>query len=101
MDKLLGLLGLAFRGRRIDLGEQPVLRAIQERRAVMILIASDAGENTSHRISLKAANVGIPVTRCGYDKNVLGSAFGRTSCAVAAICDAKLAAEITSRLTDQ
>ena len=98
MDKLLGLLGLAYRGRKLQIGEQPVLQALLKRRAYLVLAASDAGENTVGRITARAGDT--PVRRCNYDKSTFGSAFGRQSCAVAAVCDRALAAEITVRLTD-
>ena len=62
-DKLLGLFGLAYRARKLDIGEQPVLRALSERRAKLIVIAADAAENTSHRVSVRAGDTPEAVRR--------------------------------------
>ena len=94
-DKLLGLLGLAYRGRRIDIGTEPVLRAVQGGKAALVLLASDAGESITRQLSVTAK---VPVLRSSYDKQTLGSAFGRGTCAVLAVCDGRLASEISARL---
>ena len=98
MDKLLGLLGLAYRGRKLDIGERPVLQALASKRELLVLAAADAADNTIDRIRTRAGDT--PVYRCRYDKAALGAAFGRQSCSVAAICDRNLATEITVRLND-
>ena len=72
------------------------MRAVQEGRAALLLLASDAGESISRQISAAAEK--SKVLRCGYDKTTLGSAFGRSTCAVAAVCDGRLASEISARL---
>ena len=93
---MLGLLGLGFRGRRIEIGAEPVLRAAREERAKLLLLASDAGESIARQLDAAAGKT--PVLRCGYDKATLGSAFGRGTCSVAAVCDSRLASELSARL---
>lgn len=88
-------MGLGFRGRRIEIGTEPVLRAVREGRAALLLLASDAGESIARRIRTAE----IPVLQCAYNKNALGSAFGRGTCAVLAVCDSRLATELSARLS--
>ena len=82
MDKLLNLIGLAKKAGKLEVGEEPVGAAARSKHARLILIASDAADNTRRR-ALHFGEAGecicleIPPT-----KEDLGRALGRTSCAL-------------------
>ena len=87
MDKLLNLIGLAKKAGKLEVGEEPVGAAARSKHARLILIASDAADNTRRR-ALHFGEAGecicleIPPT-----KEDLGRALGRTSCALLALTD--------------
>ena len=49
MDKLLNLIGLAKKAGKLEVGEEPVGAAARSKHARLILIASDAADNTRRR----------------------------------------------------
>ena len=101
MDKILRLVGLAKRGGNLEAGEEPVGAAARARDARVILVASDAAENTFRRVR-HFADAGqciwlsIPCT-----KDELGGCIGRTSCAMVAVTDLGLASAIVQRLAEK
>ena len=88
MDSIPSLLGLALRAGRLAVGEEPVGAACRGHKAYLLLLASDAADNTIRRashFSQSAKNticLQLPLT-----KAELGSGLGRTSCAMAALTD--------------
>ena len=101
MDKILRLIGLAKRGGNLEAGEEPVGAAARARDARVILVASDAAENTYRRVR-HFADAGqciwlsVPCT-----KDELGGCIGRTSCAMVAVTDLGLASAIVQRLAEK
>jgi len=49
VDKLLNLIGLAKKAGKLEVGEEPVGAAARSKHARLILIASDAADNTRRR----------------------------------------------------
>lgn len=101
IDAVLSLLGLALRGGRLVMGEEPVEAVVQARDARLLILASDAGDTICRRCE-SFARVGqclyltLPAT-----KAELGHALGRTSVALAALTDVGLAAAAADRLAQQ
>lgn len=101
IDAVLSLLGLALRGGRLVMGEEPVEAVVQARDARLLILASDAGDTICRRCA-SFAQVGqclyltLPAT-----KAQLGHALGRTSVALAALTDVGLAAAAADRLAQQ
>ncbi len=52
-QKILNLLGLAYRARKIVLGEEFVLNALSKNEYNLVFLASDAGENIKNKIIKK------------------------------------------------
>ena len=100
MDKLLNLIGLAKKAGKLEVGEEPVGAAARSKHARLILIASDAADNTRRR-ALHFGEAGecicleIPPT-----KEDLGRALGRTSCALLALTDIGFAEAIAKKLAE-
>ena len=81
MDKTLGMLGLAQKAGRVQIGEEPVGTAAAAGKARLILLASDAASNSRNRAAKFAALHGTPLLDLPYDIQSLGGIFGRASCA--------------------
>ena len=99
-DNILSLLGLALRGGRLVIGEEPVEGVARARDARVLLLASDAADNTRRRIEHFADEGQCMWLRVPFTKEELGRALGRTSVAVAAITDIGLAAAVARRLAE-
>ena len=99
-DNILSLLGLALRGGRLVMGEEPVEGVARARDAPVLLLASDAADNTRRRIEHFADEGQCMWLRVPFTKEELGRALGRTSVAVAAITDIGLAAAVARRLAE-
>lgn len=98
MNNITSLLGLAFRAGKLAVGEDPVLAACSAHKAPLLLIASDAAENSARR-AMQAGQSGNAVClTLPFDKQQLGAGVGRASCAMAAVTDAGFAASVTARL---
>ena len=100
LDNILSLLGLALRGGRLVMGEEPVEGVARARDARVLLLASDAADNTRRRIEHFADEGQCMWLRVPFTKEELGRALGRTSVAVAAITDIGLAAAVARRLAE-
>ena len=98
MDKILSLSGLAKRAGRVEVGEEPVGAAARARDARLILLASDAADNSARRAAHFAEAGACLLTRIGADKDALGRAVGRTSCAMLAVTDIGFAEAIAAKL---
>ena len=82
MDKLLNLIGLAQKAGRLAVGEEPTGAAARARDARLILVAADAAENSVRRVRHFADAGQCLWCRIGADKDALGRAVGRSSCAM-------------------
>ncbi len=103
MDKALNYLSLARKGGLAELGEEPVGAAARAGKAHLILVAGDASDHTWRRAKSFAAGTDQQCLRLEVTKERLGVAVGRTSLAIAAVTDPRLALALVSALpqTDQ
>ena len=99
-DCALSLLGLALRGNNLAVGEEPVKEACKARRAWLVLSADDAADNSVDRAGRMAELGGVPWIRVPWDKETLGRALGRNTCAMAALTDRGLAAALKPLLEE-
>lgn len=99
MDSIPSLLGLALRAGRLAVGEEPVGAACRAHKAYLLLLASDAADNTirrAHHFCQAGTNticLTLPLT-----KAEIGSGLGRSSCAMLAISDIGFAAAVADKL---
>lgn len=97
---ILSLLGLALRGNNLTVGEEPVEGVVRARDARVLLVASDAADNTFRRVK-HFAEVGQCLwLKIPFTKEELGSAVGRSSAAIVAVTDIGLADAIVHKLAD-
>ena len=78
MDRngILSLLGLALRGNNLAVGEEPVEAVARARDARVLLIASDAADNTYRRVKHFADAGQCIWLRIPFTKAELGQAAG-------------------------
>ena len=97
---ILSLLGLALRGGRLAVGEEPVEAVARAKDARVLLLAGDASDHTRRRVihfAQAGACLWLPLP---FSKAELGQALGRTAVAVLAVTDVGLAHAVVRRLAD-
>ncbi len=98
-SKILGHIGLAARARKITSGEDQVLDGIRSHRAKIVFLASDAGVNTTKRITDKSAFYNVMlITEFSTDE--ITNAIGKTNRKVIAVTDQQFAQMIKTALED-
>lgn len=100
MNKVLGLIGLAKKAGKIEVGEEPTGAAARAKDARILLIASDAADNSYRRLRHFADTGACLYAKLPCTKDELGSALGRTSCAMAAVTDIGFATAIAEKLAE-
>lgn len=98
MNNILSLIGLAKKAGRVEVGEEPVGAAARARDARLILLAEDAADNTVRRAGHFAEAGACLLAKIPADKDALGRAVGRTSCAMLAVTDVGFADAIAKKL---
>ena len=101
MNKVLSLLGLAKKAGRLEIGEEPTGAAARARDARLLLIASDAADNSFRRLRHFAEAGACLYTRLPCTKDMLGKAVGRTSCAMVAVTDIGFANALMKALSEK
>ena len=99
-EQFLSLIGLCLRGRNLEVGEEPVEAVARARDARVLLLASDAADNTARRVRHFAEAGQCVWLRIPFTKQELGQATGRGSAAVVAITDIGLAVAVVRRLAE-
>ncbi|MBX6394904.1 MAG: ribosomal L7Ae/L30e/S12e/Gadd45 family protein [Alicyclobacillaceae bacterium] len=94
---VLGLLGLAKRAGCLCIGEQAVLEKIRKGNAHLVVMAEDAGPNTTKRMADKCRSYGVPLVRF-QDRFTLGHAVGREGIVVLAVTDRRFAEGLLAKL---
>lgn len=90
--KLHGLLGLAYRGKRLAMGEDSLL-ALARGKTSLIIVANDSSANTKKKANDKGLYYQVPVLELS-SKAQLGLALGKKAVAILSINDKKLAQSI-------
>ncbi|PLR69787.1 MULTISPECIES: YlxQ family RNA-binding protein [Bacillaceae] len=93
----MSLLGLANRARKIVSGEELVIKEVRQSRAKLVLLSSDASDNTAKKVTDKCSYYRIPLVSVP-DRYMLGQAIGKDARVVVAIVDAGFAAKIKTLL---
>ena len=76
-EQFLSLIGLCLRGRNLEVGEEPVEAVARARDARVLLLASDAADNTARRVRHFAEAGQCVWLRSPFTKQELGQATGR------------------------
>ena len=76
-DRLLSFLGLCRRAGCMIIGADTVVKAIGERRALLVLLAADLSPNSSRDIEYAARQAGVELRTLSRSKDELSFALGR------------------------
>ena len=85
-DKILSLIGLALRAGRCTSGETMTENAVRSGNARLVIVASDASDNTKKKFRNMCEFYRVPIYIYG-DKDTLGHAMGKEFRASLAILD--------------
>ena len=83
----LGVIGLAARARGIVIGTNQVLEAIRGRKAKLVLVASDASDNTKKTLKDKSSYYSTRLEVIDITTDELGKAVGHRNTASIAFTD--------------
>ena len=95
---LIGLLGIARKAGKAEVGEESVSAAAKGHKARVLLLASDAGDRTRRHAEALSGEGGCPLLPVPLAKAELGGAVGRGSCAILALTDIGLANAAVKKL---
>lgn len=98
-DHVCSLLGLAKRGRNLVSGEFSVENAVKSGKAVLVIVAEDASDNTKRSFSNMCDFYHVPLYFY-RDKDTLGHAIGCEFRASVAVLDEGLAKAIIKDLEE-
>ena len=98
MDNAAGLLGLAKKAGKIEIGEESVSTAVRQGRARLIMSAGDASASSAEHAKNLAAPTGIVSIVLPYEKSDLGALLGRGSPGILALTDLGLALSFVEKL---
>lgn len=96
-DKAIQLLGLAYRAQKLETGEGPVLQAIRNRKAKLVMLATDASNNTKKQFYNKCEYYDVPLVE-PIDRYALGHAIGKDFRVVIAVLDDGFAKQMRANL---
>lgn len=98
-NKVYGLLGLAARGRNLVSGEFATEKSIKDGKAMLVIVAEDASNNTKKRFGDKCSYYEVPIHTYGT-KEELGRAIGTAERSSIALLNEGLAHTITKHLEE-
>ncbi|BDG35182.1 YlxQ family RNA-binding protein [Geobacillus sp. 44B] len=96
-ERWASLLGLANRAGKVISGEELTVKEIRSGKAKLVLLAEDASENTSKKITDKCSSYGVPLRKVS-DRYTLGHAIGKDARVVVAVMDEGFANKLRTML---
>ncbi len=98
-DRILSLLGLAARGKNLVSGEFSTEKAVKEGRAALVVVSSDASDNTRKKFTNMCAFYKTPI---GFysTKDAIGKAIGKEARSSIAITNPGMAGGIMKYLEE-
>ncbi|PAV30039.1 50S ribosomal protein L7ae [Virgibacillus profundi] len=96
-NNYLNMIGLAYRARKCSLGEETIVKDIQQNKAKLVLLASDIGPQTRKKLTDKCKFYEVPIEIVD-DRETLSHAIGKSHRVAIAILDAGFATKIKSLL---
>ena len=93
MTRLLGLLGLGYRGRRVVVGVDAVRKELQAGKIWCVVVAEDASPRAREKVLRLAAAKGIPLVP-GPRATAIGAQLGRPPVMAVGVRDRALAGGI-------
>lgn len=97
----INYLSLARKAGRIEVGEEPAGAAARAGHARLLLVASDAPDNTRRRARNFVAGTDQQMVVLPFTKEEMGAALGRTVVSLAAMTDPAMALSFLKALEDE
>lgn len=91
------MIGLAQRAGKCSLGEETIVKSIRNKKAKLVLLASDTGLQTRKKITDKCKTYEVPFAIVD-DRETLSNAIGKSQRVAVAIVDTGFATKIKSLL---
>ena len=98
-DKILSLLGLAAKGRNLVSGEFSTEKAVKEGKAALVIVSSDASDNTKKKFTNMCKFYKVPIYFYASKEN-LGRAIGREMRSSVVVTNGKMAENIWKHLEE-
>lgn len=98
-DRVLNLIGLAYRARKCTLGVERIIELVQKQKVHVVLIAADAQKNSKKKLIDKCNFYGVAYHEV-FDRTLLGGAVGKNERIAIAISDKGFAKKIQSLLSN-
>ncbi len=92
-DKILGLLGLARRAGRLQIGFEASAEAVEKGKSKLLILASDTAQRTEKELRFLSRDKEIDIIRIENTKAELSKAVG-TSVGALAVCDENFAERV-------
>ena len=96
-DKALSMIGLATKAGKIASGEFAVESAVRKGKACLVIIASDASDNTKKKIMNMTQYYEVPIHMIGT-KEELGHYIGKEYRSMLAVLDAGFASSFEKQI---
>ena len=93
MSRLLGLIGLGYRGRNVSVGVEAVRKELQAGKCRCVVVAEDASPRAIEKVVRLAAAKGVPIVP-GPGAAAIGAQLGRPPVMVVGVRDRALAGGI-------
>lgn len=100
MNKIYSFLGLCARARMLVSGETAVIGAVRDGKAHLVILASDASEQTRKRFTDKCSYYGVRTVTFGTMEEI-GNAIGKEHRSAVAVTDGGFADEMIKKLETQ
>ncbi|WP_101843921.1 YlxQ family RNA-binding protein [Halobacillus sp. Marseille-P3879] len=99
MSQYLNLLGIALRAGKLTLGEEQIVKEIQNKRAKLVLLANDTGKQTKKKLTDKCSFYHIPCYVVD-DRETLSQSIGKSGRVAIAVLDQGFAKKLQSLLDE-
>lgn len=99
-DKVLSMIGLATKAGRTVSGEFSVENAVRSGKAYLVIVATDASDNTKKKFRDKCTFYKVPIYFYG-EKEQIGKAMGKEQRSSMAILDEGFANTVSQRLESE
>ena len=100
-DPVLRMLGLARRAGKLAYGDELVREVCFAHKARCVFLAGDAGASTAKKGAFYAEKANVPCVQLPHGKIELGTAVGKSGCAIVAVTDIGLASSAVEKLASE
>ena len=98
MNKVLSLLGLAFRSGNLVSGEFATREAVRKKAATLVIVANDASDNTKKMFANQCKHYQVPFYCGGFKRGAWAIAIGKEFRASIAVTDQGFADALLKQL---